>query len=55
LSKYNLYEVYKTKKHYDGTGFDGMFVVVMVTPLGQITNHYDNKYWHLFEIKEYDK
>lgn len=51
------YEVYKSKKHYDGeVCFDGdMFIVVAILPEGQISNHYKLKDWDLFEIPEYEK
>lgn len=51
------YEVYKSKRHYDGElCFDGdWFVVVAMLPSGQITNHYNIKDWDLFKIPEYYK
>lgn len=40
----------KSFKHSDGKLCfgGGWFVVVMETPFGQITNHYENKYWYMF-------
>lgn len=44
---------WKSKKHNDGTMFDGMFIVGIKTPLGQYTYHYDIKpYWEMFDVKE---
>lgn len=51
------YEVYKSKKHFDGEDCfgGGWFIVVAILPTGQISNHYELKDWELFNIKEYDK
>lgn len=51
------YEVYKSKRHYDGElCFDGeWFVVVAILPSGQVTNHYHVKYWDYFKIPSYEK
>lgn len=40
----------KSYKHSDGKLCfgGGWFVVVMETPFGQITNHYENKYYDMF-------
>jgi len=44
---------WKSKKHHDGTMFDGMFIVGIDTPKGQATYHYDiDPYWELFNVKE---
>lgn len=44
---------WKSKKHHDGTMYDGMFIVGIDTPEGQATYHYDiNPYWNLFRVKE---
>lgn len=44
---------WKSKKHDDGTMFDGMFIVGIKTPLGQYTYHYDiEPYWNMFDVKE---
>jgi len=42
--------IYKSYKHSDGELCfgGGWFIVVMETPVGQITNHYENKYWDMF-------
>ena len=51
------YEVYKSKRHFDGElCFGGdYFIVVAMLPNGQISNHYEMKDWDLFNICEYDK
>ena len=44
---------WKSKKHHDGTMYDGMFIVGIETPEGQATYHYDIKpYWDIFHVKE---
>ena len=43
---------WKSRKHEDGTMFDGMFIVGAPTPDGMITYHYDNEYWDLFRVPE---
>lgn len=42
--------IYKSYRHFDGEFCfgGGWFVVVMETPFGQITNHYENKYYDMF-------
>lgn len=51
------YEVYKSKRHYDGEECfgGGWFIVVAILPSGQISNHYEMCDWDLFSIPEYDK
>ena len=51
------YEVYKSKRHYDGElCFDGdWFIVVAILPFGQVTNHYHIKHWDYFKIQTYPK
>ena len=42
----NLNNAWKSKKHHDGTMYDGMFIVGIDTPYGQVTYHYDiEPYW----------
>ena len=44
---------WKSKKHHDGTMYDGMFIVGIETPDGQATYHYDMiPYWDMFNVKE---
>ena len=51
----NKSKAWKSKKHDDGSMFDGMFIVGIETPLGQATYHYDiEPYWHLFHVEERD-
>lgn len=47
----------KSKRHGDGELCfgGGWFVVVVELPTGQISNHYEMKDWHLFQIDEIDK
>lgn len=49
-----LYNVHKSKKHFDGSDcFDGnWFIVVADLPTGQISNHYRIEDWDLFAIPE---
>ena len=46
--------VVKSYRHSDGNLCfgGGWFIVQMFTPFGQITNHYENKYWYLFDCNE---
>lgn len=55
--KNGKYEVYKSKRHYNGElCFGGdWFIVVAILPTGQISNHYEMKDWDLFDIPEYEK
>lgn len=44
---------WKSKKHHDGTMFEGMFIVGMNLPGGQATYHYDiDPYWDMFQCSE---
>ena len=46
--------VYKSKKHHDGTMYDGMFIVGANLPgIGAISYHYDlDPWWDIFNIRE---
>lgn len=47
---------WKSKKHHDGTMYDGMFIVGVNTPDGQATYHYDiEPYWDMFMCKVLEK
>ena len=47
---------WKSKKHSDGTMYDGMFIVGIETPDGQATYHYNiDPYWDMFKCRELDK
>jgi len=48
-------EVYKSRLHSDGTMFEDMFIVVIDSPHGQISYHYDNPEWDKFSIPEVDQ
>lgn len=46
-------KAWKSRKHHDGTMYDGMFIVGIETPDGQATYHYDiEPYWDMFKCKE---
>lgn len=45
-------DCWKSRKHHDGTMYDGMFIVGINTPAGQATYHCDNEYWELFHCIE---
>ncbi len=53
----SYYAVCKSWKHSDGeTCFGGgWFIVSVQLPTGQITNHYEAKYWNLFQIDEVEE
>lgn len=50
------YEIHKSIRHNDGELCfgGGWFIVVAILPTGQITNHYELKYWNLFQCEELD-
>lgn len=50
-------KVCKSHKHYDGEECfgGGWFIVMAELPTGQISNHYENRYWELFDIPRLDK
>ena len=56
-NKQDLYDVHKSKKHFDGEECfgGGWFIVVAVLPSGQISNHYELKDWDLFKCPDYEK
>ena len=43
---------WKSRKHSDGTMYDGMFIAGIDTPEGQDTYHCENDLWDLFNVKE---
>lgn len=49
------YYVMKSKLHEDGTMFDGYFIVMALTPEGQISYHYDLKHWDKFDLTEVER
>lgn len=49
-------KAWKSRKHHDGTMYDGMFIVGIETPDGQATYHYDMEpYWEMFCCKEIER
>lgn len=53
----DLYNVHKSKKHFDGEDCfgGGWFIVIAELPTGQISNHYELKDWDLFDIPATEK
>lgn len=55
LAKEGSIKICKSRRHSDGEkcfGSDDWFVVMAILPTGQISNHYESKYWDLFNIPE---
>jgi len=48
-------KAWKSKKHDDGEMIPGFFIVGLTTKDGDITYHYEEKYWDLFEVQELKK
>ena len=49
-------KAWKSRKHHDGTMYDGMFIVGVETPYGQATYHYEMEpYWEMFCCKEIER
>lgn len=53
----SIYDVHKSKRHSDGEECfgGGWFIVMAELPTGQISNHYEMKYWDYFNIPEKEK
>lgn len=51
------YDIHKSFRHADGEKcFDGgWFIVMAELPTGQISNHYEDMYWDMFNIPEKEK
>jgi hypothetical protein len=51
------YDVHKSWCHHDGEKCfgGGWFIVMAELPTGQISNHYEAKYWDMFNIPEKEK
>lgn len=49
-----VWKAHKSRRHHTGEECfgGGWFIVVMDTPFGQISNHYENKYWDEFHCEE---
>ena len=43
---------WNSKKHEDGTMYDGMFIAGISTPFGDATYHCEMEYWDIFNVKE---
>lgn len=55
LARSGQVEVCKSRKHSDGEkgfGSDDWFIVMAMLPIGQVSNHYESKYWDLFDVPE---
>lgn len=50
----NNHIAWKSKKHSTGDMYDNMFIVGVNTPYGQITYHYNLKFWDMFKVPELD-
>lgn len=47
--------VVKSKMHFDGTMFEGYFIVMAITGYGQISYHYKLEHWDKFKIEEVER
>ena len=49
-----IWKAHKSYRHHDGELCfgGGWFIVMIETPFGQISNHYENKYWDEFHCEE---
>ena len=49
-----VWKAHKSYRHHDGELCfgGGWFIVMIETPFGQISNHYENKYWDEFHCEE---
>lgn len=57
LAKEGIIKICKSHKHFDGEECfgGGWFIVMAELPTGQISNHYENQYWNLFNVPEQEK
>lgn len=55
IQRAELYPVYKSWQHHDGTMFDGMFIVYTLLPNGMVSYHYNPEWWNHFDIPEVEK
>lgn len=46
---------WKSKRHNDGSMYDGYFIVGLDTPHGQATYHYALDCWDLFRVRELER
>lgn len=49
------FECVKSKLHADGTMFEGYFIVMAITPYGQISYHYKLEHWDKFDLFEVER
>ena len=51
-----VWKAHKSYRHHSGELCfgGGWFIVMIETPSGQISNHYENKYWNEFHCEEKD-
>ena len=51
------FDVHKSKKHSDGEECfgGGWFIVMAELPTGQVSNHYEMKYWDYFKVPEKER
>lgn len=51
------YDIHKSLRHSDGEKCfgGGWFIVMAELPTGQISNHYEDMYWDMFNIPEKEK
>ena len=49
-----VWKAHKSHRHHNGELCfgGGWFIVMIDTPFGQISNHYENKYWNEFHCEE---
>lgn len=49
-----IWKAHKSYRHHDGELCfgGGWFIVMIDTPFGQISNHYENEYWDEFHCEE---
>jgi hypothetical protein len=45
---------WKSRKHHDGSSFDGWFIAGLLTHYGPISYHIPDKYWDLCKAEERD-
>lgn len=55
-ARHGTHPVVKARRHSDGEPCfgGGWFVVVATLPGGQVSNHYRDEHWHLFDVPEVD-
>ena len=51
----NKENAWKSKLHYEGDMFDGMFIAGVTTPDGNYTYHCEMEFWDIFKVKELER